>query len=393
MIIVADPKRAFVSRVKQGLLGEDVEHAERLGELERMLRDHGVDADAVIIGPGFEVAELIEVLQRLATVAERIGMVLVSGDMPSELLQVALRSGIRDVIGDPVEAQELRDAVDRARTHSARFRRSASGSNELDPSAHRVVTVFSTKGGCGKSVVASNLAVMLAESAGETVVLVDLDLQSGDLAIMLQLMPAWTIHDAAENLDRLDADALRGYLTDHRSGIKLLAAPKDPEDAEEVSAKAVHRILHILREEFTYVIVDTAPSFNDEVLAALDESDLCVLVASMDVPSIKNLKLSLDTLGRLGIAREKIQLVLNRADSKVGLRLTEVEKSIRTEIDVAIPSTRDVPVSVNQGVPLAMERRRSSVINPLMDLVRTVRLDEHTSDSSDEPRRGFLRRR
>lgn len=390
MIVVADPKRAFLNRVKQLFGADEVVHAERLGELERMLREHPMDVDAAVIGPGYDPDEVLEDIERLAPLAERTGIVLVSDHMTPELLQTALRSGVRDVVEHPVDRDDLQSAVERARAHSARFRETLSPEQRGEAVSHRVVTVFSTKGGCGKSVIASNLAIMLHEATGEDVVLVDLDLQSGDLAIMMQLMPAWTIHDAATNLDRLDADALKGYLTEHRSGVKLLAAPTDPEQGEEVPAKAIHRILHILRDEFPYVVVDTSPSFTDEVLAALDESDMCVLVTSMDVPSIKNLKLSLETLLRLGIDRDRIKLVLNRADSKVGLRVSEVEKSLGTSIDTAVPSTRDVPVSVNQGVPLAMDRRRSAFLEPLVSLVEDIRPTPETNDN--DQRRGFLRR-
>jgi pilus assembly protein CpaE len=246
-------------------------------------------------------------------------------------------------------------------------------SNDADAGVDgKVITVFSSKGGCGKSFVSSNLAVALAQKTGHEVAMVDLDLQFGDLAIMLQLFPARTIYDAAQNLDRLDADALKGYLTPHRGQVFLLAAPLEPGLSETISAESVAKIIRLMKHNYKYVIVDTPPSFTDHVLAALDESDESVLITSMDVPSIKNLKLSLQTLELLGFGRDRIRLVLNRADSKVGLRVQEVEKTLGTRIDVSIPSSREVPLSINRGTPLILEDPRSPVVAAIMKLVEII---------------------
>jgi pilus assembly protein CpaE len=212
-----------------------------------------------------------------------------------------------------------------------------------------MVSVFSTKGGCGKSLVASNLAVLAAERLKQPTALVDLDLQSGDLAIMFQVMPALSIYDAALDADRLDEQALEGYFTGHRSGVSLLAAPLEPSLAEQVEPEGVKAILDLLPAMFPLTIVDGPPLFTDQMLFALDVSDDIILVGSMDVPSIKNLKLAISTITQLGHPREQLKIVLNRADSKVGLRTNEVEKSLGVEIDVQIPSSRDVPLSINQG--------------------------------------------
>jgi pilus assembly protein CpaE len=202
--------------------------------------------------------------------------------------------------------------------------------------------------------------------------LVDLDLQFGDLAIMLQLFPARTIFDAAGSLDRLDAEAIRGYLTPHRGKVFLLAAPLEPGLSETISADAVAQIIRLLKESFKFVVVDTPPSFTDHVLAALDESDECVLMTSMDVPSIKNMKLSLQTLQLLGFGRERIRLVLNRADSKVGLTVQAVEKTLGTTVDVSIPSSRDVSVSINRGTPLVLDNPKSPVVASIYRLLEIV---------------------
>ena len=223
--------------------------------------------------------------------------------------------------------------------------------------------------------------------------MVDLDLQFGDLAIMLQLFPARTIYDAAQNLDRLDADALKGYLTPHRGQVFLLAAPLEPGLSETISAEAVAKIIRLMKRIYKYVIIDTPPSFTDHVLAALDESDESVLITSMDVPSIKNLKLSLQTLELLGFGRDRIRLVLNRADAKVGLRVQEVEKTLGTRIDVPIPSSREVPLSINRGTPLILEDPKSPVVASIMRLVDIIGASAPAAPKQKQQSSGGLFRR
>jgi pilus assembly protein CpaE len=268
---------------------------------------------------------------------------------------------------------EWREAIARARGRLASGRGAAGGTLTAEPDdGGRLITVFSSKGGSGKSLVASNLAILLAQVTEEPVTLVDLDLQSGDLAIMLQLMPALSIYDAAQSATRLDVDALSGHLTPHRSGVSLLAAPMEPSLADQVDGSAVAQILGLLKGSTPLTIVDGPSSFTDQLLAAIDQSDLIILVGSMDVPSIKNLRLAMNTLGQLGIPREQLKIVLNRADSKVGLRSVDVEKSLGTQIDVMIPSSRDVPLSINQGAPLAVSRPRSPVVGAIRELIPAV---------------------
>ncbi|MGH2691238.1 MAG: AAA family ATPase [Actinomycetota bacterium] len=372
MILVVDPDRGFRSRIEQELGREGLLAAEGLHELDRLLAEHRDLLEVMIFGPGLASAEALRAADSMQVRAPGVAILMVASAQTSEMLHGALRAGVRDVLPVSFLPNELREAVSRAGNLARQLRGRASPS-ERKRRVGKVVTIFSSKGGCGKSVVSSNLAVLLAQTTTQPVALVDLDLQSGDLAIMLGLLPAWTIYDASEHLDRLDSEALRGYLTPHRSKAMLLAAPLEPSLAEAVSAEGVHRILHILKETFPYVIVDGPAYFTDQVLAALDESEECVLVASMDVPSIKNLKLGLQTLGQLGMGRDRIRLVLNRADSKVGLNVGEVEKTLGTRIDVAIPSSRDVPLSVNQGSPLAAQGRKSSVVNAIAGLADLVR--------------------
>lgn len=391
MIIITDPDRSFRNHVTKGATGfGDCQGFESTAELEHALAmaPNGTAA-VVIFGPGVALDDALETATWLQGRSSPVSTLLVTTGFSAEVLHAAMRAGMTDVLADSFTPEQLHEAVQRSLGMASRLVGSPAAIGSSTKS--KIVTVFSTKGGSGKSVIASNLAMLLAESTGERVALVDLDLQSGDLAIMLQMLPAWTIYDAAENLGRLDGDALEGYLTPHRSGVSLLAAPLEPALAETVSAQAVQTILYLLAERFAYVIVDGPALFTDQVIAALDISHETILTASLDVPSVKNLKLALQTFTKLGIGRERIHLVLNRADSKVGLRLQEVEKSLGTQIDVAIPSSRDVPLSINQGAPLALESKRSAVVASIQKLADRVQIDTQPT-KADRARRSLLGR-
>lgn len=374
MIVIADPAPQLREDLAAKLgPGESTVEVDAIRQAEQELAADRSPVRLVILGPGIVREDALRFAEKLDEQHDGVAVLLVGDELDPALLREALRSGMDDVLTVDAEADEWQEAVSRARSRVA-AEIGAHSRHEARPADEpgRLVTVFSTKGGCGKSLVASNLAILAAEELDDKVALVDLDLQSGDLAIMLQLMPALSIYDASQIIGRLDAEALDGHLTPHRSGAALLAAPMEPSLAEQVSADSVTRILRLLRTTHPVTIVDGPALFTDQVLAAIDVSDLIVLVASMDVPSIKNLRLAINTLAQLGHPPEHLKLVLNRADSKVGLRASEVEKSLGARIDVSIPSSRDVPLSINQGSPLAVSRPKSPVVNAVRELLPAV---------------------
>ena len=374
MIVIADPAPQLREDLAAKLgPGETTVEVDSIRHAEQELAGDRSAVRLVILGPGIVREDALRFAEKLDEQHDGVAVLLVGDELDPSLLREALRSGMDDVLTVDAEADEWQEAVSRARSRvaaevGAHSRTEPPPADELG----RLVTVFSTKGGCGKSLVASNLAILAAEELNDNVALVDLDLQSGDLAIMLQLMPALSIYDASQIIGRLDAEALDGHLTPHRSGASLLAAPMEPSLAEQVRADSVTRILKLLRTTHPLTIVDGPALFTDQVLAAIDVSDLIVLVASMDVPSIKNLRLAINTLSQLGHPPQHLKLVLNRADSKVGLRASEVEKSLGARIDVSIPSSRDVPLSINQGSPLAVSRPKSPVVSAIRELLPAV---------------------
>jgi pilus assembly protein CpaE len=316
-----------------------------------------------IVGPTLADAEAIGLAGRLQQGAPDVSVLLVRRHESGELLREALRVGVKDVLPSASDEATVRAAAARALEIARALRGRLTGGAPTEAGEQRapgkVVTVFSSKGGCGKTFLATNLAVALA-SGGTEVALVDLDLHFGDVAIMLQLFPSHTIHDAAQT-SQLDPLSLKSFLTHHESGIWALVAPTEPTVADTIGAGAVATILKLLREAFAYVVIDTPAAFSEPVLAAFDESDLIVMLATLDVPSVKNLKLAMQTMELLHYPRNRIRTVINRADSKVGLRLPDVEKVLGSRVDVTIPSSRTVPLSVNKGHPILLEEPKAAV--------------------------------
>jgi pilus assembly protein CpaE len=315
--------------------------------------DTHAPADAVVVGPSVDQDEALSLAERLRVSHPSTGVVLVRSKIDAQLLTRALQAGVREVVGD--EGTQLSQAVNRALEIAAAMRQQLGQNDDAQDRRGRIVTVFSAKGGCGKTTLATNLAVTIAAHGRRTVCLVDLDLAFGDVAIVLQLFPSHTIADTVRMGNRLDSAGLSSLLTQHSPGVMALAAPLEPSVADTITAGTITRVLDLLSMNFDYVLVDTPPAFTDQVLAAFDLSDVLVLLATLDIPALKNLKLTLETLQLLNYPLEKWQIVLNRADSKVGLAVAEVEKSLQLSVACQIPSSRAVPASVNRGVPLVTE--------------------------------------
>lgn len=223
------------------------------------------------------------------------------------------------------------------------------------------------KGGAGKTTIATNLALALAAGGAHKVCLIDLDLAFGDVAIVLQLDPARTLADAVA-LDGLDEAAFRSLITPYRRGLDTLLAPVGPIAGEYVSRALVGDALTIARRLYEYVVIDTPPFFTDQVLAALDGSDLYALLATPDIPALKNLRLTLDMFDLRGYPDAARIIVLNGADDRIGLTTSDIEYVIRTPVQAEVPWSRDVPVSLNRGVPIGVDAPDHPVSTAVQDL-------------------------
>lgn len=379
---------ALLSSLPPGSQGVD--------SLDRMRAwlDQHADEFVAVLGPHLDLDDCLKVCEDLRTARPTVSVVLVRDKLDTTVLANAMKAGARDVV-DVEDTASLTSAVERARELWTALR-GPSGAQQLG----RVITVFSPKGGVGKTTMAVNLALALTERGARRVCLVDLDLAFGDVAIALQLFPSHTIADAVPLGEAdLDFSGLQALLTPHSAGLTTLVAPVEPGAAETIPASLVTRIIEILRENFDFVVIDTPPAFDDQVLAAFDLSDAVVLLATLDIPALKNLKLTLETLDLLNYPRERWKIVLNRSDSKVGLAISEVEKTLRTPITAQVPSSRDVPASINRGVPIILDDPKHPVSAAIREFAERELASGHAHHTERVPetlrndRRGFLRRR
>lgn len=318
----------------------------------------------LVVGPSFASSEAMADASRLGRARSHTAVVLVVDNLTTELLQQAMRAGITDVV--PIaESAQLREALERASAslHVVAPPPLAAVADQAPRTARgRIVTVFSTKGGAGKSFVATNLGAILARRNQKPVVIIDADLQFGDVAVMLGMAPSHTIIDAVNQIDRLDESLVKSLLIKHEpSGVFVLAAPVEPAFADSVSLPHMTRILEVLTSFCSHVIIDTPASFNDIVLGVLEQADDIVLMAGMDIPHIKNTKIGLQTLRLLHIPAAKVKLTLNRANSKVRLDIADVERTLQMKADSLIPSDIAVPQSINKGVAIVLDNPKSGV--------------------------------
>jgi len=304
----------------------------------------------VVIGPDIDTRTACDFAAQLRHERPLVGVVLLRRRPAVTVLAQALRSGIREVVAAE-DLTALAAACRRSLELSVALGGAAAG---VGIHNGRVVTVFSAKGGVGKTTIATNLGVYLA-STGSRVLLVDLDLAFGDVAISLKLTPSHSASDLVALSDKLDAQALASAVTHHDSGLDTLCAPDTPADAEHIPPATTAELLRVAQGTYDFVIVDTPPTFTDHVLAALDLTDVCILIATMDVPAVKNLRLVLDTMNQLGYPHESRVVVLNRSDVKAGLKVADVAAAIQQTIGACIPNSLDVPASINRGVAIVLE--------------------------------------
>ncbi len=350
-IIVVDDDEEFLDETKRALDGK-VPTVRFLTDAQRRIDDGSISV--VVLGPSFASEPAMESAAILGEEYEDLGILLVTADIAPSVLRAAMRAGVRDVIEPPLTEERLNDAV-----APIRRRRPVA---EAAPSPHegKVVTVMSPKGGSGKTVIASNLAVLLAQQLGDgRAALVDADLQFGDDSLVLQLEPRLTVVNIVHDIDRLDEALVDSVLARHPSGLRVLPAPLEPAYADEISLASMIDIIGVMRSMFEVVVVDTSSSFDEMLLSILERSDFVLIVVDMDLLSVKNAKLALDTLRLLKFPSSKIRLVLNRANARARLDEREIEKTLGTNVAARIPSDAAIPASVNEGRPIVLSSPKS----------------------------------
>jgi pilus assembly protein CpaE len=305
-------------------------------------------------------------------------MMSVLGD--HEHMRRSMLAGAREFLTKPFGSEELVSAIrhvyqlDAGKRVFGATASSSSGALESERPPGRIISSFSPKGGVGCTTIITNLAVALKEITGKEVALVDCSLLFGDVGVMLNLISNKTISDLASRTDQIDDDLINEVMVCHPSGVKVLLSPPRPQMAELIAPEQVRAILLALQKRFDYVLVDTWPSFHENVLSVLDLSELILLVMTLEMPAIKDVRLFLEVAELLNYSSDKLMLILNRASAKAGISAEDVETSIRHKVAVQIVSDwRTVGLAMNQGIPLVTNAKGSQVAKSIASIAELIR--------------------
>jgi pilus assembly protein CpaE len=360
-LLVVDQDDDFVASAKE-LFDGSLPVARSLEEAAHTVSSG--DVRMLLIGPSFNSDEAMEQIRQVHNQDPSLVLMLVAEEVTADLLRKGMRIGVSDVLEMPLDEDKIEAAIEQFAHDVLRRKSSVAAHRPPEEEAKqqgRIVTVTSAKGGSGKTVLATNLALLLNRFPDKKVCLVDADLQFGDVCLVLQLEPRFTMVNAAHELHKLDAELLDSLLTEHPSGLKVLAAPLEPAFADDITTAGLMQMLDVLKESYDYVVVDTAAMLDELILSLIEKSDDILMLVDMDLPSVKNAKLALETMRLLKFSTSGVQLVLNRSNSKAKLDTKEIEGALKMAISASIPSDAVVAASVNEGRPVVETDPKSKV--------------------------------
>jgi pilus assembly protein CpaE len=351
--------------------GDDAEQV--YTEIERLR------PSAAIVALGSVPENELRVVERIARECPQVSVICASHDSSPDLILRSLRAGAREFLRLPVRPEEFK-------TVYARIAEFCAVQPEAPKKRGRVLSVFSSKGGTGTTFIATNLAAAL----NAPTVLMDLNLQAGDLGLFLGVEPKFSIADLVENRERVDDSLLRSYLAPHSENLSLLAAPREADSADDIEPEHIYQVLEILRERHDYVVVDPQHTFDAITLAALDQSDEILLVLTLDIPAIRSTQRALQIFDRLGYPRHKIHIVVNRFSKQIDLDLRQVERFLGERVMGYVQSDYRTAVnSINLGQPLVTADPASKIATELRHIAARF---SHTTTPAPaaDLRRGLL---
>ncbi len=377
----------------------EVVGVDRATAVEEAMRADG-PFDVLVAGPSLSTKNGLSALQAIHDEIPTTSLLLAFAKRPDSTLREIIRAGAVDLLQLPVSDRSLQDAIERA-VGLSRSRQTETVPAPVSQAANpkgTVFTVSSATGGCGKTFYATNLAYFLHQHTGKRTCIVDLDLQFGEVSTALRLRPRFTISDALsrEDIDDVDlANHIDEYVVTHDSGVMVLPAPKDPSEADRIHPTDVTRIIEAARAKFDYVVVDTPAALTEIVLAAFDLSDQLYVMATLDLPSVRHMGVFLNTLEKLKIPSDNVKLILNKAESDVGLDIGQVTRLFPQGFTSVLPYAKEVTKSVNVGTPVLafsptadVSRRMAAGMVPLLPEGNPTRMAE----AAPGGRRGFLSR-
>jgi len=379
-----------VDRIKVVLVDDSVETRKNIKELlsfERCFEvigeaGNGEDAiflineskpDVVMMDINMPVMDGIKATEYLSTSMPATSVIIMSVHGEHEYLRQAMAAGAREYLIKPFTADELYTAILKSCEFEAKRRKSLNPHETQEAVKTQVISVFSTKGGVGKTTIASNLAVTLSRVCRKKIALIDLDLQFGDIAIMLNVSVKNTISDYIKEIGQSDNVPLDDYLVTHFSGIKVLPAPIKPEYAEFITSKHIEKIIEELSGSYHYIIIDASAGFHETVLTSLDISDRILFISTLDLPTIKNVKSGLDIMDSLKYPESKVKIVVNKASEQYGVKYKDFEATLKRPIWAYIPEdSQTVITSANKGFPFVMTRTETKVAKAIINLAKML---------------------
>ncbi len=363
---------------------------ERVDEVCETLTEQG-PFDVLVAGPTLGDQAGLARLRLIHDELPAMPVVLAFDHRPSAHLRDLVQAGAIDLLQLPVHDKEVVECLERALELARKLEPPAPVHTITAPisptplgtpvrSLGLVFTVASATGGCGKTFMATNLAYFLARHSGKSVCVIDLDLQFGEVSTALRLKPRFTIYDALQREEGEEgelAEHIEEYLVAHETGIKVLAAPKDPSQADRISSPEVTRIIQAARQHYEYVVVDTPSALTEIVLAAFEGAERLFVMATLDLPSVRNLGVFLTTLEKLKVPTDNVRLILNKAESDVGIEISQVEKLFPQGFEAVLPYAKEVSRSINLGMPVLASSPNAEVSRNMVPALAALLPEGH----------------
>lgn len=322
---------------------------------------NGLRPDVLILDLSAHTDQTLEAVRGLKNEMPDMGIILTATDAPPQLILRAMRVGAQEFLTRPIDNRELGEAINRL---SGMMRRSAAPKRR----SGKIVTVFSGKGGVGVTSLATNLAVSFARNCGKRTAVVDLNMQMGDVGLMLDLRPEYTITDAI-GTGSLDESRLKGLMTEHESGVHLLSTPEDPVESEKISPGLLLEVFSLLKSMYDVIVVDAGHFFDSRVLEVLSLADTILVMASLDVPTVRNVRRCLTLFDQLGYTQEKVKIIVNRHQKRSKVTAEDLEETAETKIFWSIPNDyKPLIASIDSGVPAIIQSPKSKVSRAIEDL-------------------------
>ena len=335
--------------------------------------------NAAIIALGPNADQAVRFIERLNVECPNTTIISAAQDASPDMIIGSLRAGAKEFLRIPISADELRTVLGRVSEFSNKQR------VEAPRKQGRMTAVFSSKGGCGTSFIATNFGA----ATNARTVLVDLNLQAGDLPLFLGLDPKYSIADMVEKRSRLDQELINSLVTPHSQHLSLVAAPRSADSADEIEPQHIFEVLQKLREHFDYVVLDPQHTFDSITLAALDQSDEIVLVLTLDIPAIRSTQRALEIFDRLGYPRKKIRIVVNRWSKQIDIDLRQVEKFLGEPVVGFVPSDYQTAVSsINLGTPLVQSEPNSKIALEIRRIAQQISMGVAPINNA-KPRKAF----